>query len=99
METKKPSIPKPAIEDALLPTTTSCNAESMVDQTRMTRVHKLMSDAQVLLGDHTIPELDLNSESPEKVGLKERLETTFGDHLLLTTSGITTTVLKLFAET
>jgi hypothetical protein len=51
--TKKPSIPKPATEDVLLQTTTSSNAESMVDQTKETSVLKLMLDAQVLHGDHT----------------------------------------------
>jgi hypothetical protein len=40
-----------------------------------------------------------NSELPEKDGLKEEPQTDSGDHLLLTTSGITITVLLLFAET
>jgi hypothetical protein len=39
-----------------------------------------MLDAQEHLGDHTTSELDLNTESPEKDGLKERPEITDGDH-------------------
>jgi len=96
--TKNNSIPKPETEDVLLTTTTSSNAESTVDQTNVTSALRLMSDAQEHHGDHTTLELELNSESPEKVGLKERAEDT-GDHSLLTTSGITTTVPRLFAET
>jgi hypothetical protein len=40
-----------------------------------------------------------NSELPEKVGLREEPPIDVGDHSLLTTSGITTMVLLLFAET
>jgi hypothetical protein len=39
-------------EDVLLQTIISFNAESMVDQTKMTSVPKLMLSAQVLCGDH-----------------------------------------------
>jgi hypothetical protein len=46
----------------------------------MTSVLKLMLDAQVFHGLHTTLELDLNSESPEKVGLKEKPEMADGDH-------------------
>jgi hypothetical protein len=96
-ETKNNLILKPVTEDVLLPTTKSLIAESMEDQTKMTRVHKLMSDAQELHGDHTTSELVRNSELPEKDGLKEEAEES-GDHSPLTTSGITTTVPKLSAE-
>jgi hypothetical protein len=53
MVTKKILILKLVTEDVLLPTITSFNAESMVDQTRMTRVLRPMSDAQDHHGDHT----------------------------------------------
>jgi len=85
-------------EDVLLETETFHNAESTVDQTKETSVLKLMLNAQEHHGDHTTLELDLNSESPEKVGLKEEVEES-GDHSPHTTSGITTTVPKLSAET
>jgi hypothetical protein len=91
-------IPKQVTEDVLLVTRTSFNAESMVDQTRETSVLRLMLNAQAFHGDHTTSRLDQNSESLEKDGLKERTEVN-GDHSPLTTSGITTTVLLLFAET
>jgi hypothetical protein len=84
-------------EDVPLETEASLNAESMVDQTKMTEALKLMSNAQVNHGYHHTLELVKNSESPEKVGLKEEAEM-YGDHSLHTTSGITTTVLKLSAE-
>jgi hypothetical protein len=85
-------------EDVPLETTLFSNAESMVDQTRETSVLRLMLNAQAFHGDHTTSRLDQNSESLEKDGLKERTEVN-GDHSPLTTSGITTTVLLLFAET
>jgi len=94
--TEQLSIPLET-EDALLETETFHNAESMVDQTTMTSVLKLMLNAQVYHGDHTMSRLVRNSESQEKVGLKEEAEM-YGDHSLHTTSGITTTVLKLSAE-
>jgi hypothetical protein len=53
MATKRASIPKLVTEDVLLPTTISFNAESTVDQTKVTRVLKLMLDAQEHHGDHT----------------------------------------------
>jgi hypothetical protein len=96
--TKNNSIPKLETEDVLLTTTESLTAESTEDQTNVTSVLKLMSDVQEHHGDHTTSELDLNSESPEKDGLKERAEV-YGDHSPHTTSGITTMVPKLFAET
>jgi hypothetical protein len=98
MKTRKISILKPVTEDVLLTTITFFNAESMVDQTKMTEALKLMSNAQVNHGYHHTLELVKNSESPEKVGLKEEAEDT-GDHSPHTTSGITTTVPKLSAET
>jgi hypothetical protein len=88
-------------EDVLLETEASLNAESMVDQTTMTSALKLMSDVQE---NHT---RDLDSEEPVQnspsmvdhpVMFGERAEV-YGDHSPHTTSGITTTVLKLFAET
>jgi hypothetical protein len=72
------SIPSET-EDVLLTITTLLNAESMVDQTIMTSAPKLMLSAQEHCGYHTTLELDLNSESPEKVGLKDFTEE-FGDH-------------------
>jgi hypothetical protein len=83
-------------EDVLLLTEAFLNAESTVDQTTMISVLKLMSNAQAFHGYHTTSELDLNSESPEKDGLKESMEV-YGDHSPHTTSGITTTVPKSFA--
>jgi hypothetical protein len=96
--TDLPLIPKQVTEDVLLVTRTSFNAEDMVDQIRMTSVLKLMLSAQEFHGYHTMLELDLNSESPEKDGLKESTEV-YGDHSPLTTSGTITTVRNLFAET
>jgi len=43
--------------------------------------------------------LDLLIESPAKVGSISRITMEHGDHLLLTTSGITTMVLKLSVKT
>jgi hypothetical protein len=45
-------ILKLVTEDVLLITETSCNAESMVDQTKTTRVLKLMLNAQEHHGHH-----------------------------------------------
>jgi hypothetical protein len=90
-------IPKQVTEDVLLVTRTSFNAESMVDQTRETSVLRLMLNAQAFHGDHTMSELVRNSESLEKVGLKEEVEDN-GDHSPHTTSGITTTVPLLCAK-
>jgi hypothetical protein len=90
-------------EDVLLETPTSLNAESMVDQTTMTSALKLMSNAQVYhTQDQHSTELDLNSllaetHIPVTFGEKPVMEN--GDHSPHTTSGITTTVLKLCAET
>jgi len=97
-ETKKCSTLILETEDVLLQTIRSFNAEDTVDQTKVILVLKLMLDAQEHHGDHTTSELDQNTESPEKVGLKEEPEDT-GDHSPLTTSGITTTVPRLSAET
>jgi hypothetical protein len=85
-------------EDVLPATETSCNAEDMVDQTKMTEALKLMSNAQVDHGSHITSKQEVNSESPEKDGLKEEVQVTYGDQSLPTTSGITTTVLKLSVE-
>jgi hypothetical protein len=95
--TELSSIPL-VIEDVLLETKTFLNAESMVDQTKRILALKLMLNAQAFHGYHTTSELDLNTESPEKDGLKEELEEP-GDHSPHTTSGITTTVPRLCAET
>jgi len=56
-----------------------------------------MSDVQENHGDHITSELEKNSESPEKVGLREDQEE-FGDQYPHTGSGTTTMVLLLFAE-
>jgi hypothetical protein len=80
MVTKKPSTLKLETEDVLLTTRKSFNAEDTVDQTKETSALKLMLNAQVLHGDHTMSELDLNSELPEKDGLKEKPEMADGDH-------------------
>jgi hypothetical protein len=80
MATEKTSIPKPDIEDALLQTPTSSNAESMVDQTRMTRVLTLSLNALVSHGSHNTSRLVRPIELLEKVGYTERQETTSGDH-------------------
>jgi hypothetical protein len=98
MVTKRTLILKLETEDVLLQTTRFLTAESMVDQTKVTNPLKLMLDAQEHHGDHTTSELDLNTESPEKDGLKEEVEE-YGDHSPHTTSGITTTVPRLCAET
>jgi hypothetical protein len=90
-------------EDVLLETKVSFNAEDMVDQIKMTEAHKLTSDAQ----DHHTrdlhsTELVQNSLLVEPLVVDmsgERPAMVLGDHSLLTTSGITTTVHKLFAET
>jgi len=89
-------------EDAMLVLEDSLIAESTVDQTTMTEALKLMLDAQVNhTWDQTSEEEVLNSQSmedhPDTSGEKPVMEN--GDHLLLTTSGITTTVPKSFAET
>jgi hypothetical protein len=97
------SILKLVTEDVLLLTEAFFSAESTVDQTKETLVPKLMSDAQ----DHHTrdqPSIELvqNSllvETLAVVTYGERLKMVHGDHLLLTTSGITTMVLKSFAET
>ena len=57
-----------------------------------------MSNAQVDHGSHITSKQEVNSESPEKDGLKEEVQVTYGDQSLPTTSGITTTVLKLSAK-
>jgi len=94
----KNSLIQLVTEDVPLQTPDLTNAESTEDQTTETSVLKLMSDAQVYHGNQFTLRLDLNSELPEKVGLKEDQEES-GDHLLHTTSGTTTMVPKLFAET
>jgi hypothetical protein len=97
------SILKPVTEDVIMVLPIFSNAESMVDQTKMISVLKLMLNAQVYhTRDHISIELDPNSLSavtliPDTFG--EREEMANGDLLLPTTSGITTMVLKSFAET
>jgi hypothetical protein len=98
MVTKSFSILKLETEDVLETTTRFLIAESMEDQNKMTSVLKLMLDVQEHHGDHITLDLVKNSESPEKVGLKEEAEA-YGDHSPHTTSGIITTVPKLSAET
>jgi hypothetical protein len=78
IKTKNSSIPL-VIEDVLLETITFLNAESTVDQTKVTNPLKLMLNAQEHHGDHTMSRLVKNSESLEKVGLKEEAEE-HGDH-------------------
>jgi hypothetical protein len=51
-ETKNSLIPKPEIEDVLLPMIIFFNAESTEDQTNGTSVLKLMLNAQEHHGDH-----------------------------------------------
>jgi hypothetical protein len=84
MVTKNNSIPKLDTEDVLLQTTTSCNAESTVVQTKMTSVLKLMLDAQDHhTRDHHSTELDQNSllaEMLQVVTYGERLRMVLGDH-------------------
>jgi hypothetical protein len=96
--TEKTSTVKLEIEDVLVETIISSNAESMVDQTTMTRVLKPMSDALENHGIQSTLRLVLNSESLPKVGLKEKEEMVNGIHLPLTTSGITTTEQELFVK-
>jgi hypothetical protein len=57
-----------------------------------------MSNAQVNHGDHSTSRLVRNSELPEKASSIEEADLEHGDHLLHTTSGITTTVLPSFVE-
>jgi hypothetical protein len=61
-ETRKISILKLETEDVPVETITSSNAESMVDQTKMTRVLKLMSDAQEDHGHQSMLKQARNSE-------------------------------------
>jgi len=101
--TENTSILKLDTEDAILLTEALCSAESTVDQTKMTSALKLMSDAQAHhTRDQHSTELVQNSllvETLAVVTYGERVMMVHGDHLLLTTSGITTTVPKSFAET
>jgi hypothetical protein len=53
IKTEKTSTTKLETEDVQVETPTSSNAESMVDQTTMTRVLKLMSDVLEDHGLHT----------------------------------------------
>jgi hypothetical protein len=96
-ETEITSILKPEIEDVLHTIVTFSNAESMVDQTTTTRVLKLMLDVQESHGLQAMLRLDLSTELPEKVGLKFTTVVS-GDQSPPTTSGITTTALKLFVN-
>jgi hypothetical protein len=96
-ETETTSIPKPVTEDVLLTTITSSNAESMADQTKMIRVLWPMLDAQANHGYHHISELVKSTELLEKDGFIFTTRVS-GDHSLPTTSGITTTVPKLFVK-
>jgi len=75
MKTRKISILKPVTEDVLLITITFFNAESMVDQTKMTEAPKLMSDVQ----DHHTRDLH-STESVQNSLLVETLAVdTFGE--------------------
>jgi hypothetical protein len=80
--TELTSIPKPGIEDAHLEILISCNAESMVDQTTMTRAHKLTSDAQENHGNQPLARRVVNSISPvlQMDGYTEKEKITDGDH-------------------
>jgi len=80
MATEKTLILKLDTEDAHHQTPASCHAESMVVQTRMTRVLTPMSDAQVHHGSQVTSRLVRPIELPEKAGYTERQETTSGDH-------------------
>jgi len=73
-------IPKPVTEDVLNQTITFFNAESTEDQTKETSVLKLTLNVQVYHGDHIMLDPVVNSESPEKVGLKEKPKMADGDH-------------------
>jgi hypothetical protein len=101
--TDLPSIPKPVTEDVLLVTPIFSNAESTVDQTKMISVLKLMLDAQEHhIRDHHSIESAQNSLLAETLTADtygERPQMVLGDHSPHTTSGITTTVPKLCAET
>jgi hypothetical protein len=95
---EKTLIPKLETEDAQVETLTSSNAESMVDQTKMTRALKLMSNAQVDHGYKNGKKLVKNSDTPLKVGSTEKEEEIFGDQSPPTTSGTTTMVPTSSAE-
>jgi hypothetical protein len=96
--TEKTLTVKLDIEDVLVETLTSSNAEDMVDQTTMTRVLMPMSDALENHGIQSMSRLVLNSESLPKVGLKEKEKMANGDHSPLTTSGITTMEPELYVK-
>jgi hypothetical protein len=96
--TERTSTRKLDTEDAQVETLTSSNAEDTADQTTMIRVLMLMSDALENHGTQYTSRLVVNTESPKKVGLKEKEEMDNGDHSLLTTSGITTMVPELYAK-
>jgi hypothetical protein len=66
-------------EDVIHQTVDLINAESMVDQTKMTEVLKPMLSAQENHGNQSTLRQAVNSELPEKVGLREDLEV-YGDH-------------------
>jgi hypothetical protein len=57
-----------------------------------------MSNVQVNHGDLNTSRLVRNSELPEKASSTEEADLEHGDHLLLITSGITTTVQPSFVE-
>jgi hypothetical protein len=99
--TEEHSIQMLDTEDVLLLTQASSNAESMVDQTKVTEALKLMLNVGENHGrDNHSERLVVNSPSMVivKVGSGESTEVS-GDQSHPTTSGITTMVLKLFAET
>jgi hypothetical protein len=97
--TELTSIPL-VTEDVPLETRDLPTAESTVDQTIMISALKLMLNAQVFhTSNHVSLDKAMNLPSMEqmKVTYGEEAEVN-GDHSPHTTSGITTTVLKLFAE-
>jgi len=80
--TERNSTEKLVTEDVLQETQTSSNAESMVDQTTMTTLPKLMSDVQVLHTSIRLERLEQNSESlvTALVGFTEKERMENGDH-------------------
>jgi hypothetical protein len=99
--TEKTSILKQDTEDVLLQAIRFLTAESMEDQTTMTRALKLMSDVLDNGNQLQLVRLDLNSESPvlPQDGYTEKERMDNGDHLPPTTSGTTTMVLPSSVRT
>jgi hypothetical protein len=98
--TEKLSMLKLDTEDVLLTAINFLTAESTEDQITETEALMLMSDVQDNGNQLQLESPDLNSESQvqPQVLYTEKDQMENGDHLLLTTSGITTTVPELFVK-